>query len=318
MTPVTLDWGMSTTHSVGPVSPQQDINGKYWVFQSWSDKGANNHPYQVGTASSSDTLTATYIPAAPVTILTQPAGLPLKVDGVSTTVTPLNPSYFTWGVGEMHRVEAPLQLTDSQGRVWKFTSWSNGGDAAQQITVPADGDVTGGLTITATYHQLGKLTITSPVSGLSVQVDGAGCAVPCEVLRDLGQKARISAPASIPVNDTSRLDFTGWPGGGGDYTVTLGDQAQTIGVNYRTMNRFTAASDPANGAAWRIEPASGDGFYATDTNVAVSLSTQPGFRFRRWDGDLSGTIPNGVVQMTSPAGGARAAGYGAVYRPHRR
>ena len=299
-TPAVLDWGMNTTHSLGPVSPQRDKFSKLWVFQSWSDQGADNHAYLVGNSTGGDTVTATYIPGAAVTILTQPVGLPLKVDGTSTTLNPLNPYNFVWGVGETHKVEAPAQQTDAQGRVWKFASWSNGGAAAQQIQVPADADVTGGMQLTASYTQMGKLTVTSPLSSLSVKVDGADCATPCEVLGSLGQKVRISAPASIPQNDNSRLDFNGFPGGGSEYTVTLGENLQTVAATYRTMNRFVAASDPPNGATWRIDPASGDGFYGTDAVVAVALSARPGFRFRRWDGDLSGTIPSGTVSMTAP------------------
>jgi uncharacterized protein (TIGR03437 family) len=233
-------------------------------------------------------------------LTTQPLGIPLKVDGALTTLTPQNPYYFNWGVGEKHHIEAMAQMTDAQGRVWKFSSWSNGGPAAQDITVPLDADVTGGISLTATYTQLGKLTVTSPISSLSVKIDGADCPTPCEVVRDLGQKVRVSTPASLPLSDSSRLDFAGWPGGAADYTVTLGETAQTVVVNYRTMNRFSAASDPPNGATWHVDPASGDNFYSTDAMVSVSLSTQPGFRFRRWDGDLSGTIPSGVVAMSAP------------------
>jgi uncharacterized protein (TIGR03437 family) len=299
-TPITLDWGMSTVHSLGPVTPQRDAQGKWWAFQSWSDQGAANHAYQVGTANNSDTITATYVPAASVSLFTSPLGLPLKIDGALTTWTPQNPYYFNWGVGEKHHLEAPAQQTDPQGRVWKFASWSNGAPAVQDITVPLDADTTGGMSLTATYSQLGKLTVTSPVSSLSVKIDGADCPTPCEVLRDLGQKVRVSAPASIPISDTSRLDFNGWPGGSTDYTVTLGENAQTLSATYRTMNRFTAFSDPPSGANWRVDPISSDNFYSTDAAVSVSLSTQPGFRFRRWEGDLSGTIPSGTVMMSSP------------------
>ena len=35
-------------------------------------------------------------------------------------------------------------------------------------------------------------------------------------------------------------------------------------------------------------------------SVVLSLTARPGYRFRRWDGDLSGTIPNGVVTMSAP------------------
>ena len=213
ITPATLDWGLGTLHSLGPVSPQQDSLGKYWVFQSWSDQGAANHAYQVNPSTGGDTVTATYVPAAPVALLTQPVGLPLKVDGVTTTLNPLNPYYYAWGVGEKHTVEAPAQQTDAQGRVWRFSAWSNGGDEAQEVTVPLDADVTGGMRLTAVYTQLGQLTVTSPVAALSVIVDGESCTVPCKVLRALGQKVQIAVPYSIPQGDGSRLDFNGWPGG---------------------------------------------------------------------------------------------------------
>ena len=69
-------------------------------------------------------MTAKYIPAGLVTILTQPVGLKIKVDGQYNV---LNPYYFAWGIGETHHLEAPAQQTDAQGRVWQFSSWSNGG-----------------------------------------------------------------------------------------------------------------------------------------------------------------------------------------------
>jgi uncharacterized protein (TIGR03437 family) len=217
-----------------------------------------------------------------------------------TTATPLNPFYFAWGVGEKHKVEALPELTDAQGRVWRFSSWSNGGNAAQIIDIPLDADVTGGVRLTATYTQLGKLTVTSPIYPLSVQVDGADCATPCEVVREMGQRIRIAAPPSIGQGEGSRLDFNGWPGGGLEYVVTLGEVAQTVSAGYHTMNRLAAASDPPNGASWRVDPESPDSYYRNDAIVSISLTAQPGFRFRRWDGDLTGVTPNGVLAMNAP------------------
>jgi uncharacterized protein (TIGR03437 family) len=298
-TPITLDWGAGTTHSVGAITPQADKKGKYWAFKSWSDGGAATHAYVVGQDYAVPPLVATYVPAAAVTILTDPLGLPIKVDGFNTSVvTPLNPNYFNWGVGETHHIEAPLQSTDSQGRIWKFVSWSNGGDAVQDFTVPVDADVNG-IGLTATYMQLGKLTITS-TNSITVSVDGSDCAVPCQVLRPIGTQVRITAPIAIPQGDGSRLDFNGWPGGGPDYTVTMTATNQTVAAAYHVMNRFIAYSDPVNGALMKIDPVSGDGFYRSDATVAVSLTTQPGFRFKRWDGDLSGTIPSGTLAMSAP------------------
>ena len=294
----TLDWGWDSVHSLGPVSPQQDLYGKYWVFQSWSDGGATNHAYKVDESNLPVTITATYVPAAPVTILTQPTGLKIKVDGVYGNI--LNPNYYTWGVNETHHVEAPQQQTDAQGKVWQFQSWSNGGPASQDITVPADADIQGGLRLTATYSSLTKLTVNSSVSGPSMVVDGAKCTAPCEVLRAPGTQVKVSVPGSVPQGDGVRADFNGWPGGGTDYTVTLGNNDQTVTAAYHLMNRLSASSDPPAGAVYTVAPSSADGYYDSTTSVAVSLAAQPGYRFRRWDGDLSGTIPSGVVAMSAP------------------
>ena len=211
----------------------------------------------------------------------------------------LNGMYFAWGLGETHHLEAPLQQVDAQGRTWQFSSWSNGGAATQDVVVPPDGDVNG-LRLTATYTPLTKLTVTSSLAGLSLTVDGAACATPCDVLHLPGTAVKISAPATVALGDGTRADFDGWPGGGTDYTVTLANTDTTLNASYHRMNRLNSASNPPNGAIWTVLPASPDGFYSAAATVALSLTPQPGYRFRRWDGDLSGTIPSGVVAMSAP------------------
>jgi uncharacterized protein (TIGR03437 family) len=296
-TPVTMEWAVGSVHTVGANSPQKDRWGKYWAFQSWSDGSTDlNHAYTVVSSSMPTSLTAKYIPAGLVSILTQPTGLKVKVDGQYNV---LDPIYFAWGIGEKHHLEAPAQQTDAQGRVWQFSSWSNGGAATQDIIVPADAE-TNGMRLIATYTQLTKVTVTSSLPGLSVQVDGVACTTPCEVQRNPGTQVRVSAPASVPLGDGVRADFDGWPGTAGDLTVTVGDTAVTLTANYHRLNRLSTASDPANAAVWTILPASADGFYPAGTNVALSLAAQPGYKFRRWEGDLSGTTPSGVVTMSAP------------------
>src|ERR1035438_9014047 len=135
-TPVTMQWAVNSVHTVGANSPQKDQWGHYWAFQSWSDGSTDlNHAYTVVSSSMPTSLTATYIGAGLVTILTQPTGLKIKVDGQYNV---LDPYYFAWGAGEKHHLEAPAQQTDAQGRVWQFSSWSNGGAATQDIVVSQD------------------------------------------------------------------------------------------------------------------------------------------------------------------------------------
>jgi uncharacterized protein (TIGR03437 family) len=298
-TPAVLDWGWGSTHTLGAITPQTDQGpGKYWVFSSWSDGGALNHAYKVPSDLGEDSVTATFIPGAASSISTQPPGLKLMVDGRNTWA-----SYnFVWGVGETHHVEAPAQLTDASGHLWAFDSWSSGGPAAQDVIIPDGADSTG-FRMIATYNPLGQLTVTSPMTSLSVQIDGSDCATPCKVVRPAGTQVRVTAPASLALSAGSRADFKGWPGaaaGATDFTATLNSDPATVVANYRMLNRLAASSDPPDGANWQVQPASPDGFYDTQTTVNVSLSAKPGFRFHQWAGDLSGTTPAGALSMSAP------------------
>ena len=298
-TPTTMEWGWDSTHSVGVLSPQQDITGHAWVFSSWSDGGAPTHAYKVAELSAADTLTATFVPGATITLTSVPAGLSLTVDGKSNWPS----DNFVWGVGETHSLLAPAQQTDSQGRIWAFASWSNGGPAAQTLTVPASAADTG-IRLVATYNPVGQLTVNSSLSGLTVTVDGANCSTPCSIQRPVGAQVHVSAPASVPLGTGTRADLSGWTGSvpapAGDWAGVLNGDPLAISANYQTMNYLSAAASPAGSASWNVQPGSPDGYYASQTTVNVSVTAQPGYRFHGWSGDLSGSVPSGAVAMNVP------------------
>jgi len=287
-----LGWG--TVHNIAAVSPQQDLTGNYWVFSSWSDGGAVNHPYTVPLSSNPVTLTATYTPASLNTFLTQPPGLNLTVDGRSNW----NTWYFAWAVGSTHTFSAPATQTDSQGRLWSFTGWSNGGPAAQTVTVAS----TQGNTYTATFQQLGQLTVNSTLPSLSVSVNGTSCTTPCTVQPPLGTQVTISAPASVPAGVGSRQQLAGWSTGAGPGNLTIAAPANstTVTANYQLMNQLVTATSPANAGTWNLQPASPDGYYNAGSVVNIAVSPSPGYQFRNWSGDLSGIEPFGTVVMSQP------------------
>src|SRR5258708_2388151 len=107
--PITLDWGIGTAHTVGVSSPQTDLHGRLWVFDSWSDGGAATHAY-VMPSQSAVSLTAKFVPGGRATFLTNPVGLALNIDGHSDW-----PTYnFVWAAGVPHTLSAPHQVDASR------------------------------------------------------------------------------------------------------------------------------------------------------------------------------------------------------------
>jgi uncharacterized protein (TIGR03437 family) len=227
--------------------------------------------------------------------------LNLNVDSLN-----LPPPYsYTWGIGQTHHVVAPLQQTDAQGGAWTFSKWDDGVASNARDITPAPGSTALGVRLVAIYTGQARLTVTSSLAGLAVSVDGTACVTFRNLVRPVGTQVRVSAPGSIPVADGSREDFLGWSTGGGspvpgDWVATLNNTAVTISANYHLMNRLIASANPPAAASFSILPASADGFYDSQTQVSISVSARPGYRFSNWSGDLSGTAPAGTLTMSAP------------------
>ena len=292
-----FDFVAGSTHTIGGVTPQLDKVGKWWVFNQFASGIQQNGIYIADSnLATADTVTANFVQGAQVAILTNPAGLKLTIDGRPNTIAP----DFIWGVGTTHTVAAPASQTDSKGRQYTFQAWSNGGDASQTVSVDSSALDTG-LRLTASYGVLSRVVVQSSPSNLSVQVDGTACQTPCTLDRQNGTNLRVTAPTTISLGDSARLDFVSWSdGAASDHSFTINADTTTITANYRTAYRLSASSDPANGVNFQFDPTSSDMFYAQDTPVSVTASANPGFKFRRWDGDLSGTYPVGALTMSVP------------------
>jgi uncharacterized protein (TIGR03437 family) len=51
---------------------------------------------------------------------------------------------------------------------------------------------------------------------------------------------------------------------------------------------------------FQFDPQTPDSFYPANSQVTVTAANQPGFKFRRWAGDLTGTYASGFLAMTAP------------------
>src|SRR5258708_28167690 len=67
------------------------------------------------------------------------------------------------------------------------------------------------------------------------------------------------------------------------------------------MYRLRVESSPGGGGTFQFNPYAPDLYYPATAAVTVSAQANPGFKFRRWGGDLSGAYPSGTVSIMQPA-----------------
>jgi len=293
--PVQLEWALGSVHQLGGISPQYDLHGTLWVFDSWSDNGAYSHTYTVpSTGEGAITVTANYVTGTLTTFLTTPQGLALTVDGRQNY-----PNYtFAWAPGSIHTVSAPATQVDANGNTWAFQSWSNNGPETQQITVSG---VATNNRYTAVYQPAGMLNINSNPAGVAMQVDGHACPTPCSVGRAVGSTLQVAAPMNSSAGVGMELAFRGWSDGGpASRSVTVAKQPTDLAAAYKLRYQLLGVSDPPNGALWKTTPASPDSYFDPNTRVEVSVTPKPGFQFLDWAGDVSGSSPAALVVMDSP------------------
>lgn len=294
--PWDFDFAEGSTHVLGAPPSQYDLQGKTWVLDSFSIGGGEGTIYKAVGANIPESIIARFVRGTGVSIITNPPGLRLNVDGRETPS-----SYnFVWGVGTRHTVTAPAETTDAKGRKYKFLGWANGGPATQELTTPEE-SATGGLRMIANYELYPRFVISGNQAAARIQVDGALCALPCTLDRPNGTAVTVSAPEMITLFADSRLQFDSWSdGAAAARTLRFAGADGQLALRYRVFNRLTAISNPVEGATFRLDPPSADGFYPNDRTVQVRAVPAEGYKFRRWEGDLAGTNPDGALQMLTP------------------
>jgi hypothetical protein len=214
----------------------------------------------------------------PVTFQTSPAGLQVKVDGATYTT----PKTFYWGNGTTHSIEAPLIQNISENTRYLYTSWSDFGLIAHNITVG---------TTPATYTANYKIQYFLGV------LDGGKNAHPRgSDFYDAGTQVQISVDASaVDEAGTTRYQFSRWQGAGnGSYSGTQLNAMVTMNgpiiqeAYWGAGEYYVRVVSPygtTTGSAWVA--AGGSAAFSVTTDV----STGPGRRqaFVRWVGTGTGS-----------------------------
>ena len=293
-----FDFAPGTRHVIAAISPQVDRFGKTWVLDSFNTGQTEEWIYTTpAEIFPEERITARFVRGAALSFPTKPAGLKVSVNGRDNW--PEN--YFVAAPGSKHRLVAPLEQTDARGRRWAFKSWSNGGAASQEITIPASAVETG-VTVVAEFELLSQVTIRTNPAGAGITVDGVACTTPCKIDRRDGAEAVVEAAALSDLSDAHRLEFASWSNGG-ERTQSLkvsGAEPTALVANYNVAYKLIMAGDPADGVRFRVEPSTPDNYYAADSTISVTAEDRPGYRFRRWEVDASGTSRTVSVTMARP------------------
>ncbi|HEY3441796.1 MAG TPA: hypothetical protein VGK29_13615 [Paludibaculum sp.] len=282
---------------------QTTNTGKIWIFNQWDlgdgRTGGQNTSWTVPDDWSPQTLTAQFVPGLRASFVTLPTGLKLKIDGRENWPS-LN---FEWGIGHKHNVEAPTEQLDSRGRRYRFVGWSNGGPAAQEVTIVEDPVTPNSFRMIARYELLGQLNLTSDPPSMPATLGGVECKTPCTLDRVAGTEVSVAVAPELALSPDTKVIFDGWTDGSQALSriVTLGADQIALRAKYRYLQHLRMISDPEGGAAWEFSPAPEAGtYFPLGTRVEVTAVAQPGHKFRRWEGALSGPYHTGWVTMNTP------------------
>ncbi|MGJ5820126.1 InlB B-repeat-containing protein [Paludibaculum fermentans] len=298
-----LDLQAGTPHIFAAPASQTDRMGNLWVFDHWDfgngQTGGLNSTVTIPEDWSTQTYTAHFVKGIRSSFVTMPTGLKLKIDGRDNWA-----SYnFEWGLGHTHTVSAPPDQVDARGRRYRFVSWSNGGTPDQEITI-TDTEGTASFRMIAQYEMLGQLSIQSDPAALTFDVSGATCTTPCVLDRPAGTSITVTPVPEMPYSADTKATLLGWADGAaaGPRNYTFGQEAAVMAAKYTYFQKLTAISDPDGGATWVYDPMPSAGnYFPAGTKVSVTVEAAQGYKFKRFEGALSGALNYGWLNMNTPA-----------------
>jgi uncharacterized protein (TIGR03437 family) len=291
-----------TEHVLSAPELQRQPDGTLWVFDHWEwgtqAREGQNYKYVVPKDPDSRTMVAHFVRAVNTSLITSPNGLRLVVDGRNDHPV-LN---FHWGVGQRHTVTAPAEQTDAQGRRWVFKRWSNDGGATQEVAA-TDAHLQSGFALRAEYELLGQVTITSDNASPLFVIGDKQCRAPCVLDMPAGTEAVVRVQAEEIVSDDIKVKFLGWLDGdmSTSRTFRFSEGSTVLTAKFHVLNRLRLLSDPEDGVDFGLAPAPVEGlWYPVGAEISLTAEPRPGFRFRRWDGALAGTVPAGSIRLNTP------------------
>jgi hypothetical protein len=234
--------------------------------------------------------------AAPASVSVQPGGTTVSVSGVgglntAFTVTADQP----WIRVTSSSTTTPATLTISYG--------THGPFPAGTVTVtPADSRF-GPLQIPVSAANQ-PLNISSNLAGTSVLVNGTVTPLPTTNLVVAAATPMTLLGADLTPSPGTQYRFANWSQSGGNpQRFPMPDKPLSLTATFNTFYSVAVTANPPNGGQVTVVNPSLDGYYRGGQRYTLAVQAAPGFLFRDFSGDLTGTglsfALNGPMAITA-------------------
>jgi hypothetical protein len=284
-TPQTFTWLSNSLHNLTAAGTVTGGTGTRYVYQSWSDSGAQSHTVTV--PSSATTYTASYQTQYYLTVQA----------GVGGTVSPSS----AW-----EDAGASVQIQAYPDGEHAFSSWSGSGEGSYGGTVnPRYITMSGPVTESATFGQTVQVAVTSSPTGSGyVAADGTNIATPQTLTWVVGSNHTVTAYSPISCGTGCQYTFVSWSDSGAQsHNITV-STLTTITATFQEQYYLTMSA----GGGGSVDPPSG--WYDAGANVQISAAPGGGYTFSGWTGSgtgsYTGTATPTTITVNLPVGEAAA------------
>jgi hypothetical protein len=258
-----------------------DSRSRFKVMNSWGTDWGENGYFYIPYSSVSLVIMEAYIAEDATSDVDDDAlNLTLFMTGQGTLST--TPSGGSYEKG----TDVQIMATPSTG--WKFDHWTDGLTGTNNPgTVAMDDD----KTVTAVFVKIAanQYNVIAEVSGKgTVSLSPSGGAY------DAGTQVTLTAtPVSGWVFDHWEGDASG---SANPLAITVGVDTTITAVFVENTKKYTLTSSVEGSGSVRLNPTGGT--YSSGTTVTVKAIAATGWKFKRWDGDLSGNDVTETVTMS--------------------
>jgi len=291
-------WATNLRVSTQDTPLSYDRPGDYFAIEA----GLDNTVYVVWTDGRGSDFDIYYarspgFPTSTVTVTTDPVGLPVTVDGVTSKA----PVATAWIVGSSHTVSvaSPISLGATARYVW--SNWSDGGAISHSIVVgTADATVT--ASFTKQYQSQVSLIPTG--LGLIVLIDSMPYTATASFWWDDGSVHQVEAPTNQTVSTDVRYVWFSWSDGGSAVHSVTATAALVLTATFTEEEAMRVSTTPS-GTTFAVDNTTYSSattfWFSRDTYHVVSIVTPqtgvPGTRYQ-FQGWSDGGAATHVVHFT--------------------